>query len=186
MEIELSILLASVIAGATPILLATLGETITEKAGIINLSLDGTILLSAMAAFVITYKTGSLMAGFAVGALVGAAVALVVALFSIYLEQSQVAVGFVLTLMTRDLAYFLGNDYSGQANLIAQIMGDRAIIPDPHFWGLRTSSAGSLGLMRFNRKDFDNLLELVPVYMRPPDIKPNPFPKMAGKRLNTP
>ena len=112
MEIELSILLASVIAGATPILLATLGETITEKAGIINLSLDGSILLSAMAAFVITYKTGSLMAGFAVGALVGAAVALVVALFSIYLEQSQVAVGFVLTLMTRDLAYFLGNDYS--------------------------------------------------------------------------
>jgi len=112
MEIELSILLASVIAGATPILLATLGETVTEKAGIINLSLDGSILLSAMAAFVITYKSGSLVAGFIVGALVGAAVALVVALFSIYLEQSQVAVGFVLTLMTRDLAYFLGNDYS--------------------------------------------------------------------------
>ena len=81
---------------------------------------------------------------------------------------------------------FLGNDYSGQANLIAQIMGDRAIIPDPHFWGLRASSAGSLGLMRFHRKDFDNMLELVPVYMRPPDIKPNPFPKMAGKILNTP
>jgi len=112
MEIELSILLASVVAGATPILLATLGETITEKAGIINLSLDGSILLSAMAAFVVTYNSGSLLAGFIVGALVGAAVALVVALFSIYLEQSQVAVGFVLTLTTRDLAYFLGNDYS--------------------------------------------------------------------------
>jgi len=112
MEIELSILLAGVVAGATPILLATLGETITEKAGIINLSLDGTILLSAMAAFVIAFKTGSVSAGFAAGAAVGAAVALVVALFSIYLEQSQVAVGFVLTLMTRDLAYFIGNDYS--------------------------------------------------------------------------
>ena len=112
MDIQLSILLAGVVAGATPILLATLGETITEKAGIINLSLDGSILLSAMAAFVVAYKNGSLLAGFAAGALVGAAVALVVALFSIYLAQSQVAVGFVLTLMTRDLAYFLGNDYS--------------------------------------------------------------------------
>jgi len=71
MEIEFSILLASVVAGATPILLATLGETITEKAGIINLSLDGSILLSAMAAFVIAYESGSLLAGFAVGALGG-------------------------------------------------------------------------------------------------------------------
>ncbi|MBV5268110.1 MAG: hypothetical protein JZU67_06335, partial [Burkholderiaceae bacterium] len=46
------------------------------------------------------------------GALTGAAVAAVIAVFSIYLKLSQVAVGFVLTLMTRDLAYFLGNPYS--------------------------------------------------------------------------
>jgi len=42
-EFNLTILLASVVAGAVPILLATIGETITEKAGIINLSLDGSI-----------------------------------------------------------------------------------------------------------------------------------------------
>jgi simple sugar transport system permease protein len=111
-ELELTVLFAGVVAGAAPIVLAALGETITEKAGIINLSLDGTILLSAMAAFVAAYETGSIFWGFVLAAVVGAAVAAIVAFFSVYLNQSQVAVGFVLTLMTRDLAYFLGNSYA--------------------------------------------------------------------------
>lgn len=111
-DFNLTILLAGVVAGAAPLLLATLGETITEKAGIINLSLDGTILLSAMTAFAIAYETRSVFLGFIGGAAVGASIAAVVAVFSIYLHQSQVAVGFVLTLMARDLAYFLGNPYS--------------------------------------------------------------------------
>ncbi|MFH2219978.1 MAG: ABC transporter permease [Pseudomonadota bacterium] len=111
-ELNLTVLFASVAAGAVPVVLAVLGETITEKAGIINLSLDGTILLSAMTGFVAAYETGSLLIGFAAAACVGAIVAAIVAVFSIYLNQSQVAVGFVLTLMARDLAYFLGNPYS--------------------------------------------------------------------------
>jgi ABC-type uncharacterized transport system permease subunit len=114
---DLTILLAGVVAGAAPILLATLGETITEKSGIINLSLDGTILLSAMTAFVVALTTGSIITGFLAAAGVGALVALIVALFSIHLGISQVAVGFVLTLMTRDLAYFLGSPYSRMQGL---------------------------------------------------------------------
>jgi len=125
LEIDITIMLASVLAGAAPVLLATLGETITERAGIINLSLDGTILLSAMTAFVVAYTTKSLVLGFAAAALVGGLVATTVAVFSIYLGQSQVAVGFVLTLMTRDLAYFLGNPY-------ARLHGPQAIpVPIP-------------------------------------------------------
>lgn len=112
MELDLAIILASVVAGATPIVLATLGETLTEKSGLINLSLDGSILLAAMASFAVALNTGSLMAGFVSGALVGAAVAAVVAVFAIYLGLNQVAVGFVLTLTARDLAYFIGNPYS--------------------------------------------------------------------------
>lgn len=107
-----TLLFASVISSAAPVIIAAIGENITEKCGIINLSLDGAILLSAMAAFVVTYETGSLTAGCLAAILCGAAVAAVVAVFGVYLGQSQVAVGFVLTLMTRDLAYFLGNDYS--------------------------------------------------------------------------
>lgn len=111
-ELNLAILLASIVAGATPIVLAAVGETITEKSGVINLSLDGSILLSAMVAFMVAYESKSLALGFAAGALVGGMVAAVVGIFSIYLGQSQVAVGFVLTLTARDLAYFLGNPYS--------------------------------------------------------------------------
>ncbi len=112
-DIDLTILFASIVAGAAPVLLATLGETISQKAGVINLSLDGSILLSGMAGFAIAFETGNLVLGFMGGAIVGALVALIIAVFSIYLHQPQVAVGFVLTLMTRDLAYFIGNPYSG-------------------------------------------------------------------------
>ena len=111
-DVNLSLMLAGVVAGATPIVLAALGETITEKAGVINLSLDGSILLSAMTAFAVAYLSQSLVAGFLAGALVGAAIAALVAVFSLHLNQSQVAVGFVLTLTARDLAYFWGNPFT--------------------------------------------------------------------------
>jgi len=133
MEIDFAILCASVTAGAAPILLATLGETLTEKAGVVNLSLDGTILLSAMAAFVVAYNTRNVAAGFCVAALVGAAVAFLVALFSVYWGQNQVAVGFVLTLMTRDLAYFLGNSYSRLPGPQAQLMPISGLREIPFF-----------------------------------------------------
>lgn len=111
-DLNLIILISSVIAGAAPIVLASLGETINEKAGVINLSLDGSILLSAMVSFVTAYRTQSLILGFAAGALAGAAIASLVGFFSIYLGRSQVAVGFVLTLTAKDLAYFFGNPYA--------------------------------------------------------------------------
>lgn len=103
--------LASVLAWAAPILFAVIGETITERAGIINLSLNGTILLSAMGGFAIAYDTHSLILGFLAGFLIGALVAAVVAFSSITLRMSQVAVGFVLALLCRDLSYFLGSPY---------------------------------------------------------------------------
>lgn len=103
--------LAGVLAAAAPVLFAVIGETITERAGIINLSLNGTILLSAMGGFAVAYLTGNLFLGFLAGMLIGALVAFIVAFGSITLHQSQVAVGFVLALAGRDLAYFLGVPY---------------------------------------------------------------------------
>lgn len=103
--------LAGVLAAAAPVLFAVIGETITERAGVINLSLNGTILLSAMGGFTVAYLSDSLFLGFLAGMLVGALVAFIVAFSSISLHQSQVAVGFVLALASRDLAYFLGVPY---------------------------------------------------------------------------
>jgi ABC-type uncharacterized transport system permease subunit len=107
--------LAGVLAAAAPIIFAVLGETLSERAGVINLSMNGTILLSAMGGFAVAYNTDSIVLGFLAGMSIGALVALVVAFASITLKQSQVAVGFVLALTCRDLAYFIGNPYMGQA-----------------------------------------------------------------------
>ena len=105
--------LAGVLASAAPVVFATIGETLTERSGVINLSVNGTILLSAMGSFAVAVDTGSLLLGFLAGMVIGAAVALVIAFSSITLKQSQVAVGFVLALLARDLAYFVGNPYMG-------------------------------------------------------------------------
>jgi len=107
--------LAGVLYGAAPIMFAVIGETITERAGLINLSMNGTILLSAMGGFAAAVGTGNIFFGFLAGALIGALIALVVAFSSITLKQSQVAVGFVLALLCRDLSYFLGQGYISKA-----------------------------------------------------------------------
>ena len=105
--------LAGVLAAAAPIIFAAIGETLAERSGVINLSVNGTILLAAMGGFAVAVTIDNLLLGCLAGMLVGALVALVVAFSSITLRQSQVAVGFVLALMCRDLAYFLGNPYMG-------------------------------------------------------------------------
>jgi len=106
--------LTGILVAAAPLILAVMGETITERAGVVNLSLNGSILLCAMGGFAVAYSTGSLALGFLAGALIGALVALLIAFSSIQLKKSQVAVGFVLALLTRDLSYFLGNPFMGQ------------------------------------------------------------------------
>lgn len=118
MDDTLLIGLAGVLAAAAPVVFAVIGETITERAGVINLSVNGTILLAAMAGFAVSLATDSLVLGFLAGAVIGALVALLVAFSSITLRQSQVAVGFVLTLMCRDLSYFLGNPVMGSSGPI--------------------------------------------------------------------
>jgi simple sugar transport system permease protein len=107
--------LASIFAAAAPIIFAVMGETISERAGVINLSMNGTILLSAMASFAVAVRADNLLLGFLTGMVIGAIVALIVAFSSITLKQSQVAVGFVLALVCRDLSYFLGNPFMGLA-----------------------------------------------------------------------
>jgi simple sugar transport system permease protein len=103
--------LSSVVAASTPVVLASLGETISEKSGVINLSLDGSIALSAMAGFAVAFTTHSVTLGILAAMAVGALVALIVAFASITLRQQQVAVGFVLTMLCTDLADFLGNPF---------------------------------------------------------------------------
>lgn len=100
--------LASIVANATPLVIAGIGETITERAGVVNLSLNGSLLLSAMTGFAAAVATNSVLIGLIAAATTGALIALLLALTSIHLRQDQIAVGFVLTLLCADLAKFLG------------------------------------------------------------------------------
>ena len=123
MSIELVLIgLAGVLAAAAPVVFAVMGETLSERGGVINLSMNGTILLTAMGGFAVAIKTNSLVLGFLAGMLIGALVAAVVAFASITLKQSQVAVGFILTLLCRDLSYYLGNPIMGQTGPRLQSM----------------------------------------------------------------
>ncbi len=111
----LLISLAGVLTAAAPVVFAVIGETLSERAGVINLSMNGSILLSAMGGFAVALATDNLLLGFLTGMLIGALVAAVLAFASITLKQSQVAVGFVLALLCRDLSYFLGNPIMGES-----------------------------------------------------------------------
>ncbi len=106
--------LSSIVAASTPVVLAAIGETISEKSGVINLSLDGSIALSAMTGFAVAFTTNSVTLGILAAMAVGALIALIVALASITLRQEQVAVGFVLTMLCLELADFLGNPFVRQ------------------------------------------------------------------------
>lgn len=108
---QLILNLAAVLAAAAPLIFATMGETISERAGVVNLSLDGTMLLAAMGGFAAALLSGSVLVGFGAAALIGAAVALLLCFLSLTLGQSQTAVGFVLALLCTDLSSFLGAPY---------------------------------------------------------------------------
>lgn len=112
MNVELLNTLGSVVANATPLVIASIGETITERAGVINLSLNGSLIATAMAGFVVAWFTDSLAAGMLAAMLVGAFIALIIALASIELRLDQVTIGFILTLLAADLAQFLGQEYT--------------------------------------------------------------------------
>ncbi len=111
-ELEWVRVLASIVLQATPLMIAVCGETITERAGIVNLSLDGTMLLAAMTGFVAGLLTGSVWLGFLAAALIGGLFASILAFSAIRLRKDQFAVGFVLTLLGEELSAFLGQNYS--------------------------------------------------------------------------
>jgi simple sugar transport system permease protein len=111
-ETEIVKVLSSIMLQATPLIIAVCGETITERAGIVNLSLDGTMLLAAMTGFITGLVSGNVWIGFLAAAGVGALFSLIIAFGSIRLRKDQFAIGFVLTLLGDELSAFLGQNYT--------------------------------------------------------------------------
>ena len=103
---------AAIVGGAlrvgVPFLFVSLGECLTEKAGRINLGLEGVLVLSAMAAFGGSYLSGSPWIGVLVGAGAGAALALLHGLLCTLPRVNDVATGIALMLLGTGLAFYLG------------------------------------------------------------------------------
>jgi ABC-type uncharacterized transport system permease subunit len=111
-DTELVRVLSSIVLASAPLIIAVCGETLTERSGIVNLSLDGTMLMGAMLGFIVAFESGVVWYGFLAGAVIGSLFALIIAFGSIQLRQSQFAIGFVLTLLGDDLSSFLGQNYT--------------------------------------------------------------------------
>ncbi len=107
------ILFGSLVSG-TPLLFATLGEIIAERSGVMNLGIEGMMLMGAMSGFAAWYHTGSLFMGLLIGALVGGLIALLHALITITLQADQVVSGLAVTFLGTGLSSILGARYVGQ------------------------------------------------------------------------
>ncbi len=104
-------LLAGTVTAATPLVFAALGELIAEKAGVLNLGVEGMMLMGAFAAFAGATTSGSLALGVVCGALAGAGMAGLFGVLVLTLLANQVATGLALTIFSTGLSAFLGQRY---------------------------------------------------------------------------
>jgi len=108
-------LIAASIAAGTPLLLAAVGILVHERTGVVNLGIEGMMLVAAVVAFAVAHDSGSYGLGFACGALAGALLALVFAFFALTLHANQYATGLAIALFGAGASAFIGLPYSGQS-----------------------------------------------------------------------
>jgi simple sugar transport system permease protein len=106
-------IVASTVAAATPLIYAALGETVVEKAGVLNLGIEGMMLVGAVAGFAANLASGSATVGFVAAATAGILLSLIFAFLTLSLQTNQVATGLALTLFGIGLSAFAGHDLAG-------------------------------------------------------------------------
>ncbi len=107
--------LVSVIAAATPLLLAATGELVAERAGVLNLGVEGMMLAGAIAGFATAERTGSTALGLVAALGAGVALALLFGVLTLTLQANQTATGLALTIFGRGFSALLGAGYVGIA-----------------------------------------------------------------------
>jgi len=112
MDLLVNILLGVIIA-ATPLVFASIGELVAERWGVLNLGVEGMMVIGAIAAFAVTHGTGSYVLGAFAGALAGATMGALFGLLTLTLMSNQVATGLALTMFGLGLSALIGQSYSG-------------------------------------------------------------------------
>jgi ABC-type uncharacterized transport system permease subunit len=105
---------ADSVAIATTLILAALGALFTERAGVLNLGIEGILLTSAISSFLAADSSGSIWLGLIVGSLVGALLAGIHAVLSVVLRANQIVAGLALVIFGTGLANFLGKPAEGK------------------------------------------------------------------------
>lgn len=107
------VLIAALMVASVPILLAAIGELVVEKSGVLNLGVEGMMIMGAICGFAAAIATGSPWMGFLGGALGGAALSLIFAFLTQVMLSNQVATGLALTLFGLGFSSLIGQSYGG-------------------------------------------------------------------------
>jgi general nucleoside transport system permease protein len=93
---EIAQIVVLTLAAGTPLVFAALGELVVEKSGVLNLGVEGMMLVGAIASFIVAAKTGAPWLGVGAGALAGALLSLIFGVLALTLRANQVAAGLAL------------------------------------------------------------------------------------------
>ena len=114
MNVEfLAAIVTGTVVAATPLIYAALGELIAERAGVLNLGVEGMMLVGALAAFAVGVGSGSLLLGYLAAVCASMLLALLFAVLTLSLQTNQVATGLALTLFGLGLSAFAGRKFTG-------------------------------------------------------------------------
>lgn len=128
-------IIITLIGAATPILIAALGELVVEKSGVLNLGVEGMMLIGAVVAFAVTYHTGNPWLAILCAAIAASAASMIFAFLTLSLSSSQVATGLALTIFGTGFSALFGQAYTGKPIEIFRSVFPTELATDP-FWRL--------------------------------------------------
>ncbi|SSC73415.1 unnamed protein product [Ciceribacter sp. T2.26MG-112.2] len=106
-------ILLTVITASTPLVIAAMGELVTERSGVLNLGVEGMMIIGAVCAFAVAQMSGSPLIGVGAGIVGGAAFSLLFAFLTLSLVANQVATGLALTILGLGVSGMLGESFVG-------------------------------------------------------------------------
>ena len=107
--------IVTTIAASTPLIFAATGELVVERSGVLNLGVEGMMLIGAVCAFVVTMETGSGLLGIVAGMIGGVLISQIFAVLTLITLANQVATGLALTIFGIGASALIGENYVGQA-----------------------------------------------------------------------
>ena len=110
-------IIVSIIVASTPLLLAALGELVAERAGVLNLGVEGMMVMGAVAGFIASFETGQPLFGVLAAILAGMLTASLFAFVTLVLVANQVASGLALTLLGLGFAALIGESYANKSGV---------------------------------------------------------------------